>query len=457
MLVSIDPASGKLIKEYQPLTPQEVNSRLQIGEKIFDGWRLSSLDKRSALLDHLSQQLTKDKNKLSLLITQEMGKPLNQSIQEIEKCIAVCRYYSEYGKLFLKDKEEFLSYKKSLVCFLPLGGVLGIMPWNFPFWQVLRFAVPALLSGNVVFLKHAENVQGCALALENLFLDSSWPAGVFNTLPIEKDLVEDVIKHPFIKMVSFTGSQAVGRHIGALCGKYIKKSCMELGGSDPYIVLKDADLQKAAEQTIESRLNNSGQSCIAAKRVIIEARVYDDFCLEIQRLMSLKTISTPIYNPHVGPLAKKELVDQLTRYKEQALEQGAEVLFEKHPSEEDSKKGFYFPICALKNCYSNMLVAKEEVFGPLLPLFSVDDEEQACQLANQTHYGLGACIFTKNEAKGEVIAKDLIFAGSCFINERVRSHPALPFGGINQSGYGRELSEEGIKEFVNVKTVVTGY
>ena len=452
-LESINPSTGKVLQAYTPFQDRELESRVRGSEKLWESWRLQPLSRREALLDALVANLLKKKEKLSLLITQEMGKPLNQSIQEIEKCQVLCRYYKEYARAFLKPREEFLSYKKSYVYHAPLGGILGIMPWNFPFWQVFRFAIPALISGNAVFLKHAENVTGCSLALEDLFVESGWPLGIFNSLPIKISQIEKVVQDPFIKVVTFTGSTRAGREVASLCGKHLKKSILELGGSDPYIVLADADLQKAARNIVASRFNNSGQSCIAAKRVIVESSVYEDFCFEVVRLMEAKTIFNPIYNPDIGPVAKKSSLKTLEDFKKQAQDQGAEVLFSR-ASSDDVKSGFYFPITILGNCHASMALANEEVFGPLLPIFPVDDERKALNLANRSNYGLGACIFTRNKEKGELLARDHLVAGSCFVNSQVKSNPALPFGGINHSGYGRELSVEGIKEFVNIKTVV---
>ena len=453
-LSSINPATGELIQDYQPFTDKELEVKLRGSESIWRDWRLQDFSKREELLESLSANLLKQKEALSAIITKEMGKPLNQSLREIEKCILLCRYYREHGQHFLSPREEFLHYKKSYVHYAPLGGVLGIMPWNFPFWQVFRFAVPALFAGNAVFLKHAENVTGCALAIERVFQDSGWPKGIFTTLLLSRSQTPALIADPFIKFVSFTGSTNTGRYISALCGEYLKKNSLELGGSDPYIVLEDANLAKAAKQIIDSRLHNSGQSCVAAKRVIVEKSISKEFIQQLINQLNYKLISNPLYNPDVGPLAKKEFVDQLIAIRDKDLKEGAKILFEKKPSPEDQKKGFYFPITLMSHCSPLMDCAKKELFGPLLPVFQVENSQKALELANKSSFGLGSAIFTHNIDLGEKWAKDYIQTGSCFVNTMVRSNPSLPFGGINNSGYGRELSVEGIREFTNIKTIV---
>ena len=453
-LQSINPATGEKIKEYEPLSNKDLKFKLRGSESIWEEWSSQSFSRRAELLERLSHNLLSQKEKLSEIITKEMGKPLNQSLKEIEKCALICRYYKEHGQYFLSPREEFLHYKKSYVHYAPLGGVLGIMPWNFPFWQVFRFAIPALFSGNAVFLKHSENVSHCALELERVFIESGWPTGIFTTLLITRSQVERVIADPFIKACSFTGSTRAGKIIATLSGHYLKKTLLELGGSDPYIVLEDADLTRAAESIVSSRLNNSGQSCIAAKRVIAEKSIMRDLTDKILFQLEHKTISRPHYNPDVGPLAKKEAVDNLRRLVNEDIKEGARVLFEKKPSPEDAGEGFYFPITLLGNCSSSMNCAREEFFGPVLPLFEADNQKKALEMANQTNYGLGAALFTNNEELAERWAKNHIRSGSCFINGMVKSNQSLPFGGINQSGWGRELSVEGIREFTNTKTIV---
>lgn len=452
-LASINPANGKTIQSYSHLSSQEIHTKIRESQLIWSSWRYQNFSKKEELLEKLSMNLLEKKESLSEIITKEMGKPINQSVKEIEKCALLCRYYKEHGRHFLSPREEFLQYKKSYVYYAPIGGVLGIMPWNFPFWQVFRFAIPALFSGNIVFVKHSENVLGSALALERVFHESGWPKEVFANLLIKRSQTESVIADPFIKLVSVTGSTQTGRHIASLSGKYLKKNILELGGSDPYIVLEDANLQKAAEQIVQSRLNNSGQSCVAAKRIIIEKSIYPSFISYLIKHLKYKTISNPLYNPDVGPLAKKEFVTQLTAIKDQALANGAELLFEKQANDIDTKEGFYFPITLLGSCSSSMDCAKKEVFGPLLPCFCIESRQDILKLANNTEFGLGAVIFTQDEQLGEKWAKDYLQAGSCFVNAMVKSNPSLPFGGIASSGYGRELSLEGIREFTNIKTI----
>ena len=452
-LKTVNPATGKTEASYEALSRGELLSKIREGREVWEIWRLRPLSVRLSLLEQLSDSLLKEKERFSELITKEMGKPLSQSIREVEKCALLCRYYREHGEYFLSPREERLHHKKSYVSYEPLGGVLGIMPWNFPFWQVFRFAVPALTAGNAVFLKHSENVTGCALTLEEIFLSCGWPKGIFSALPAERPDVEAAIADPFIQAVSFTGSSRTGRHIASLCGKRLKKSVLELGGSDPYIVLEDADVFQAAESIVSSRLNNSGQSCVAAKRVIAEQPVYEELIQALISCLSQKTISSPLYNPDVGPLAKKEFADELEAMRDKDLKAGARLLFEKKPRPEEAEKGFYFPITMLGGCRPGMECAKKEVFGPLLPVFPAKSGAEALKMANSSAYGLGAAVFTENREKGEKWARDLVQAGSCFVNGQVKSAPQLPFGGSKDSGYGRELSAEGIREFVNIKAV----
>lgn len=451
---TVDPASKEVIETYVPLGDKEWLSRLEVGEQFFEKWRGESFSKTASLLESLSDCLIQRKHSFAKLISREMGKPLNQSEAEIEKCALLCRYYLEKGEKFLSPREEHLHYKKSFVRYDPLGGVLGIMPWNFPFWQVFRFAVPALTAGNAVFLKHSENVWGAAVALEDLFLQAGWPQGAFTNLPILRDQTPFVIAHPFIKSISFTGSTKTGQIIGALSGKNLKKSILELGGSDPYVVLKDADILQAAQSIIQSRFNNSGQSCIAAKRLIVEKEKHQELIDSLKDILKDWTIAHPLTNPHVGPLAKEEFVIQLKEWLTEDIKSGAEILYQKKPSSEDEVRGFYFPITLLGHCEKGMFCSEKEIFGPLLPVFVANSEKEALKLASHTSFGLGAAVFTENPDKGKKWVEEYFKAGSCFLNGPVRSHPALPFGGIGESGYGRELSKEGLREFTNIKTVV---
>lgn len=454
LVCTIDPASKEIIKTYTPLQDREIFSCLKRGQKFFEKWRGEPFSKTASLLGKLSDCLIRNRHSFAKLITKEMGKPLNQSEAEIEKCALLCRYYQEKGEGFLLSREESSHYKKSFVQYAPLGGVLGIMPWNFPFWQVFRFAIPALTAGNAVFLKHSENVWGSAFALEDLFLQAGWPEGAFTNLPVLRKQTPLIIAHPFIKSVSFTGSTKTGRIIGALAGENLKKSILELGGSDPYVVLRDADIAKAAKSVIQSRFNNSGQSCIAAKRLIVEREKYQELIDNLKEILRDWTVAHPLTNPNIGPLAKEEIALQIKEWLAEDIKAGGEVIYQKKPSDEDERKGFYFPITLLGNCVSGMLCSRKEVFGPLLPVFAVEGEKEALKLASDTSFGLGAAVFTENAQKGKKWVEDYFKAGSCFLNGPVRSHPALPFGGTGESGYGRELSEEGLREFTNIKTVV---
>jgi succinate-semialdehyde dehydrogenase / glutarate-semialdehyde dehydrogenase len=381
----------------------------------------------------------------------EMGKPLAQGRAEAEKCAWVCRYYADNGASFLGHEAVATEATKSFVSFQPIGVVLAVMPWNFPLWQVFRFAAPALMAGNAGLLKHSSNVSGSALSIEEILHGAGIPRDLFRTLLLPAARVSALIESPEIKAVTLTGSTPAGQSVAAKAGQMLKKTVLELGGSDPYVVLEDADLDAAAEASVASRLINSGQSCIAAKRFIVVASVHDQFAELYVDKMKKKHLGDPLEaGVDVGPQARRDLRDDLHSQVHRSIDQGARKLLGCQVPE---GPGAFYPPSVLAGVTPGMPAFDEELFGPVAALISADDERHAIALANQSSFGLGAAVFTRDVERGERIAAEEIEAGSCFVNTFVRSDPRLPFGGIKESGYGRELSAFGIREFVNIKTV----
>jgi succinate-semialdehyde dehydrogenase/glutarate-semialdehyde dehydrogenase len=384
-------------------------------------------------------------------MTLEMGKPVLQSKAEVEKCAWVCRYYAENAERFLQDEPIATDASKSYAAFQPLGVILGIMPWNFPFWQVFRFAAPTLMAGNTIILKHASNVTRSALAIEKIFSDAGFPDSVFTAILVPGSQAGQVISNPAIKGISLTGSSAAGRAVAMEAGKHLKKCVLELGGSDPYIILADADLDAAIETCVASRLINGGQSCIAAKRFIVDKSIYKQFSeMFVEKFSSIRMGDPMDAANHLGPLARRDLRDELHSQTVRSLSQGAVLAI--GGVVPDGAHSFYPPTILL-NVTASMPAFCEELFGPVAPILVAENEQQAISLANNSVYGLGAAVFTKDITRGEHIAKHKLRAGSCFVNAFVKSDPRLPFGGINDSGYGRELSHYGIKEFTNLKSI----
>jgi succinate-semialdehyde dehydrogenase/glutarate-semialdehyde dehydrogenase len=381
-----------------------------------------------------------------------MGKPIRQGRAEIEKCAWVCNHYAAQSAEYLEPTAVCTEAKRSYVAFEPLGVVLAVMPWNFPFWQVLRFAVPALAAGNAVLLKHASNVTGCALAIEDLFRDAGLPEGLFRTLLIGADRVASVIADPRVDAVTLTGSTPAGRAVARTAGEHLKKTVLELGGSDAYLLLEDADLETAVEACVESRLTNSGQSCIAAKRFIVPTRRLEEIAAMFVDRMVTRKVGSPLDDQtDVGPQARRDLRDQLHRQVEETLARGATCLTGGFVPE---GPGAFYPPTVLRGVMKGMPAYDEELFGPVAALIAAKDEEDAIRIANDSSFGLGAAVFTRDTARGEAIARHRLQAGLCFVNASVHSDPRLPFGGIKHSGYGRELGMFGIREFTNIKTVV---
>lgn len=451
MLTSINPANNKLIKSYNEMKSEESSNIISVVDNTFNSWKETSFVHRSELMKNAAKVLRENSEEYSVLMTMEMGKPIVQSRAEVEKCAWVCDYNAENAENFLADEIIKTEATKSFVSYQPLGVILAIMPWNFPFWQVFRFAAPNLMAGNAGLLKHASNVSGCALAIEDVFRKAGFPENLFRTILVTSKNVKEIISNQKVQAVTITGSVPAGRSVASIAGSLIKKTVLELGGSDPYIVLEDADLEKAAMSCVTSRLINAGQSCIAAKRFIIVASVYDKFEQLYLDLMLKKKMGDPLdENNDLGPQASLQLRDELHDQVLRSVKQGAELILGGNVPDIE---GAYYPPTILRNIKPGMAAFDEELFGPVAALIKAKDEEDAIELANKSIFGLGAAVFTKDIEKGERIAKEKLNAGCCFVNDFVKSDPRLPFGGIKESGYGRELSPFGIREFVNIKTV----
>jgi len=450
-LQTTNPTTGALVREYEEASDDEVAGILAGAQRAFQDWRRAGFAERAAALQKAAQALDSRKEELARLMAIEMGKPLAQGRSELEKCAWVCRYYAENGARFLEPEAVATDASKSFVAFQPLGPVLAVMPWNFPFWQVFRFAAPALMAGNVGLLKHSSNVSGCALAIEEILHGAGIPSGAFRALLISSARVARVIGAPEVKAVTLTGSTPAGQAVAAKAGEVLKKTVLELGGSDPYVVLEDADLEAAADACVTARLINSGQSCIAAKRFVVVEPVRRRFEELFVAKMKEKRMGDPLEaGVDVGPLARRDLRDDLHQQVHRSLAKGARPLL---ACELPAGPGAFYPPSVLADVTPGMPAFDEEMFGPVAALVSAKDEQDAVRLANESAFGLGAAVFTSDRERGARIAAESLEAGSCFVNTFVRSDPRLPFGGIKESGYGRELGAFGIREFVNVKTV----
>ena len=449
---SVNPFTGEVIKNYPEYTSKEVTSIISQVDTTFQQWRLTGFEHRAILMKNLQALLIERKNELARIMVAEMGKVLREAMGEIEKCALVCSFYADNAASFLKNETIQTEASESYITYQPIGTVLAVMPWNFPFWQVFRFLAPALMAGNTGVLKHAGNVPGCALAIEQLVHDAGFPENIFRTLLIGSAGVKAVIENTLIKAVTLTGSNPAGKSVASIAGSVLKKSVLELGGSDPYLILEDADIENAARLCVTSRLLNAGQSCIGAKRFIIADKIYNAFEAEFVRLMSEATYGDPL-DPatKIGPLARPDLRDELHQQVEKSRKMGATVLLGGFSPE---GKAAFYPPTVLTDVVPGMPAYHEELFGPVAVLFRFKSEEEAIRIANDTVFGLGAAVFTANVMKGKLLAEKGLEAGCVFINDFVKSDPRLPFGGIKESGYGRELSIVGIREFVNIKTIV---
>ncbi len=451
-LETVNPATGEVIQRYPTVASSQALNVVEATQVAFQHWRHQSLPHRCQLLRQLAQVLRDRQQRYAELMANEMGKPVKQGLAEIEKCALLCLHYADHAATYLASRSIKTEQQKSYVLYAPLGVVFGIMPWNFPFWQVFRYAVPALLAGNGVLLKHAPISTGTALEIEKLFLDAGFPVDILRTLVISNETAAVVIAHPYVAAVTFTGSVAAGRVIAAEAGKALKKTVLELGGSDAYVVLEDADLELAAEACVSSRLLNAGQSCIAAKRLIVVDAVRAAFTDIIKAKLQRYQLGDPLNdNTTCGPLARKDIRDDVHAKVEASISGGATLLL---GGCIPVLSGFFYPPTLLVDVKQNTPAYQEEIFGPVIAIIPAKDEDEAICIANATSFGLGAAVFTKDSVRGEAIAASKLQAGTCVVNLFVASDPRLPFGGVKDSGYGRELSQEGLLSFVNIKTVL---
>jgi acyl-CoA reductase-like NAD-dependent aldehyde dehydrogenase len=450
---SINPATEEVLASFEPSTPQQVEQSLSGAEAAYRSWRRTSFAERGALLRKAAAYLRQHHARLAATITVEMGKAVVEAEAEVEKCAWNCEFYADNAARFLADEPQASNATESYVQFTPIGTVLAIMPWNFPLWQLFRFAAPALMAGNTAILKHASNVPQCALAIEEVFRASGFPDGVFRTLLISGAAASRLIEDRRIAAVTLTGSDEAGRRVGEASGRAIKKTVLELGGSDPFIVLSDADLAAAVETGVRARFQNAGQSCIAAKRFIVEAPVVDEFQERFVAAVRDLRVGDPMQRAtQVGPLARNDLRDSLEQQVRTSVSRGARVLT---GGARRSGRGYFFEPTVLTDVTPDMPASCEEVFGPVAAVIHARNVEDAIAIANQSPYGLGANLWTRDIARARRLARD-IEAGQVFINGMVTSDPRLPFGGVKQSGYGRELAAYGIREFVNIQTVWIG-
>lgn len=447
---SYNPATGEVVARYNALEAKEVEKAIRAAQTAYIGWRKLRFEERAPFFIRLADRLFEQKAELGRLAALEMGKPIRQAMSEVEKCAGVCRYYAEKSAVILNNEMVDTDAHESFVRFDPLGIILAVMPWNFPFWQVLRFAAPSLMAGNVALLKHASNVPGCASAIDRLFREAGFPDGVFRALLIDAGTAARLAEDSRIKAVTLTGSEGAGRSLGEASGKGLKPIVLELGGSDPFIVLNDADLDLCLSIAVPARIQNNGQSCIAAKRFILVESIAERFTVGlIQALKKLKTGDPMDETTDLGPLARPDLAVELERQVRKSIADGARIIWR---DGEYKKESAFYPVTVLDDVKPGMPAYEEELFGPVFSLIRAADENEAVRIANDTHFGLGASLWTTDREKGKRIAAD-IDAGMVFINAMVRSDPRLPFGGVKLSGFGRELSHFGIREFVNIKTV----
>lgn len=450
-LTVINPATGKQLRTYAAMSKEETEAVIARADAAFQAWRTTDFAHRATLMRRAAAYLRDHTERFARLMTEEMGKPITGGRSEAEKCAWVCDYYADHAEAFLQDEEIETDARRSFVTYQPLGVILAVMPWNFPFWQVFRFAAPNLMAGNAGLLKHASNVPGCALAIEEVFREAGFPDDLFRTLLIGNDGVEAVIQHEKVRAVTLTGSTPAGKAVAQQAGAALKKCVLELGGSDPYVILEDADLDAAVETCVTSRLINSGQSCIAAKRFIVPEPIRAAFEEKMVAQMRAKKMGDPMEETtDVGPQAREDLRDDLHRQVLKSLAQGATCLL---GGDIPDGPGAYYSPTVLTDVAPGMPAYDDELFGPVAAIIPVADAAEAIRVANDTPFGLGAAVFTQDVARGSRIAATELQAGCCFVNAFVKSDPRLPFGGIKQSGFGRELSHHGIKEFVNAKTV----
>lgn len=449
-LTSVNPSNLKIIETHKEHSDQEIQGILNKCDKAQKHWSSTKLKFRLEIIKVVGFVLKDNKNDYASMIVKEMGKPFSQAKSEIEKCIWLCEYYYSEALGILKDKIIINDKKKSFISYQPIGIVLGIMPWNFPFWQVFRFVIPTLIVGNGVILKHASNVQGCAKEIESCLLEAGFPDYIFKNISITSENVVKVIKNPLISAITLTGSTPAGRSVAKTAGKLLKKTVLELGGNDPYIVLADADIDNAIKSCIDGRILNTGQSCISAKRIIVVRKIHKHFVKKLVDELSVKIMGDPMDDVDIGPMVSIGSREEVHEQVISTIKSGGRLVM---GGEIPSFQGAYYPITIIDEVKPGMTAFDDEIFGPVFSVIIANDEEHAVNLANDTSFGLGAAIFTKDIFKGETIAKTKLNAGLCYVNDFVKSDPRLPFGGVKDSGYGRELSSYGMLEFTNIKTV----
>ncbi|WP_435612411.1 NADP-dependent succinic semialdehyde dehydrogenase [Streptomyces sp. bgisy159] len=461
-IATVNPANGETLKTYEPMGEEELERRLQLAEATFRTYRTTSFAERARLLTRAAELLDEDQADIARTITTEMGKPIVQARAEAAKCAKAMRWYAEHAPGLLADEEPAEADVKDsgasrvVVRYRPLGPVLAVMPWNFPLWQVVRFAAPALMAGNVGLLKHASNVPQTALYLEELFHRAGFPEGCFQTLLVGSAAVDEILRDERVKAATLTGSEPAGRAVAATAGEMIKKTVLELGGSDPFVVMPSADLDRAAEVAVNARVQNTGQSCIAAKRFIVHSEVYDAFTERFVDGMKALKVGDPMDEAtQVGPLSSERGRDDLEELVDDARRAGATVLCGGHPLRRPELPGWYYPPTVLAGITREMRIHREEAFGPVATLYRAADLDEAVLIANDSLFGLSSNVWTRDEAEAERFARDLA-AGGVYVNGMTVSHPAFPFGGVKRSGYGRELSGHGIREFCNITTVWHG-
>ncbi|MFM2314592.1 MAG: hypothetical protein RLZZ04_3868 [Cyanobacteriota bacterium] len=450
-IATINPATGETLKTFTPLTDAEIETKLALAQSTFKSYHQTSFTQRSQWLNQAAEILEQDSLRYAEIMTTEMGKTLKSAIAEVEKCAKVCRFYAEKGSEFLADVLIESDASQSYVAYQPLGAILAVMPWNFPFWQVFRFAAPALMAGNVGLLKHASNVPQCALAIESIISQAGFPTGAFQTLLIDSSQVKSIVEDERVKAATLTGSEPAGAALASVAGQQIKKVVLELGGSDPFIVMASADLELAVATAVQSRMLNNGQSCIAAKRFIVANSIGDRFQAQLLQKFQALTIGDPRHqDTDIGPLATTDIRSELDQQVQRAVQEGAKLLTGGKPITD--RPGNYYPPTILTDIALDSITAQSEFFGPVALLFRVQNLDEAIAVANHIPFGLGASAWTTDAQESQRLVRE-IEAGGVFINGMVKSDPRLPFGGIKRSGYGRELSSQGIHEFVNVKTV----
>ena len=447
---SINPLTGNVIREFEAHTDQQVQEVLTRAEDTYACWKDFTIQERSSRAYAAARHLRQHKNRYAQLMTDEMGKLRREAIAEVEKCALTCDYYAEHAERFLADEPLPVDEGEAYVAYEPIGTVLAVMPWNFPFWQVIRFAVPNLLAGNVGLLKHASNVPQCALALEEVFQEAGFPEGAFQNLFISNEQVATLLEDKRVRAATLTGSERAGSAVAGKAGQQLKKTVLELGGSDPFVVLADADLDRAVEVAVRARMQNCGQSCIAAKRFIVVRPIADAFAEALVQRMGALTLGDPNDEAtDYGPMAREDLADELLEQVQQSVAQGAEVLL---GGTRPDKDGAFFDATVLTRIPSGSPADQQELFGPVASVFVASDEDEAIDVANRSPYGLGGSVWTQDTERGAAIARR-IESGAVYVNKMMASHPAVPFGGVKLSGYGRELSHLGIREFTNQKTV----